>query len=684
MRNLKQNSKQTCKFGKNNISKQELLIVSDKSFFIMSIKLSRKYDFFWQKNNCDYNYHNEGFITISITTMDFTKLQEAATISKEALAKKTTETQKALEQSFVDAMKSWEDAVKAKEAEANKDTTKSSEALQVRSNFDTFKNNLETEVRNLLNQEQAEKKEVEQQTKTETEKLLDSITQDSIAILSAAKDLYKGKTRADMVRMENLPAYINAFQTIIIQLGASIWLDDKSMDRIWPITRAGVKTIQKYLNDTYQAGLDIDGVPGSKTLEQLLTPVSSTDTTTRLDKMLSEKPTLTLFAVEISSTIKTNKKTDTSWIKKEEEVVTIKWANEEIPEKVIDAKLKELKKLYPKLDDAFLKAWAKAIISLKASTTLWEFIYDNKTYYFDSDRSVSRTKSKIDKKIEVKKENITKSIKSIDNKENKTNKEQIDNSLLNVIRNNIKKNLSTYISENPIIFNDKKYQEYYEKNLKWKIIDCPNNEYISWIVLQIWSQNISLQTNDFLRKDNSINYETIKKVITNKIIENADRQENIESDTILSEKYKILKDYLEWTYFSRKTIYPDNIFNALPEWNRNLIEAFFLDFEDKLEFNRWDSILDKKNKKITFEFEEGSESKHWRWKMTIDDKVTKDYKLNTSKVKENIRGIINQKLLKKDINSTISNQKKEVKSEKKVDTSWNTTTSSSTWNNYNK
>jgi hypothetical protein len=55
--------------------------------------------------------------------------------------------------------------------------------------------------------------------------------------------------------------------------------------------------------------------------------------------------------------------------------------------------------------------------------------------------------------------------------------------------------------------------------------------------------------------------------------------------------------------------------------------------------------------------------------MTIDDKVTKDYKLNTSKVKENIRGIINQKLFKKDINSNVSNQKEEVKSEKKVDTS---------------
>jgi hypothetical protein len=84
------------------------------------------------------------------------------------------------------------------------------------------------------------------------------------------------------------------------------------MDRIGPITRAGIKTIQKYLNDTYQAVLDIDGVPGPKTLEQLLAPVSSTDTTTRLEKMLSEKPILTLFSIEVVSTTKSNKKTNTS------------------------------------------------------------------------------------------------------------------------------------------------------------------------------------------------------------------------------------------------------------------------------------------------------------------------------------------------------------------------------------
>lgn len=637
----------------------------------MSIQHNRKYHFFWQKNNCDYNYNNKGFITISTTTMDFTKLQEAATTSKEALAKKTTETQKALEQSFVDAMKSWEDAVKAKETEASKDTTKSSEALQARSNFDTFKNNLETEVRNLLTQEQAEKKEVEQQTKTETEKLLDTITQDSVAIISAAKDLYKDKTRADMIQMENLPSYINAVQTIIIQLGASTWLDDKSMDRIWPITKAGVKTIQKYLNDTYQAGLDIDGVPGPKTLEQLLSPVSSTDSTTRLENMLSEKPTLTLFSVEVVSTTKTNKKTNTSWdkwwTKQENEVVTIEDANKEIPEKVIDAKLKELKKLYPKLDDAFLKAWAKAIISLKASTTLWEFIYDNKTYYFDSDRSISRTKSKIDKTWAT-----TKVDKVID--ENIDTQTTVDNNIIKVNEKRIESWLNQYIHSNLISFEGEKNRilcdEYYQKyiiNLKnVKIVTSKLTDWKTRInFLENWGYTkyfIDLMPKDFIKKwTNDINYETINIAIKKDIISRIQKDIEQKEASKLQQRYFELKDYLEDTYFPIHSLY------SKQEQKNTFVQAFFEDFPRWIEFNRYDSTFNKKNKTIKFEFDnKGSKNKYGYGIMDINSKFTKDGKLDKAAVKRDIKLIIDHKIKKDNpIYNTIKN------------------TSSSTWNNYN-
>jgi hypothetical protein len=146
--------------------------------------------------------------------MDFKKLQENATTAKEALASKTEETKVKLEQEFVDAMKSWEDAVKAKENEAKTDTTKSAEAIQARADFDKFKTDLGEELKNLLTIKETDTQLNDKETQQQTNMLKDIITDQAYNLLLS----YKDKTRIDIKNEQEFRAYINAFQIIITVL----------------------------------------------------------------------------------------------------------------------------------------------------------------------------------------------------------------------------------------------------------------------------------------------------------------------------------------------------------------------------------------------------------------------------------------------------------------------------------
>jgi hypothetical protein len=125
-----------------------------------------------------------------------------------------------------------------------------------------------------------------------TNALKDAIGEDAITTIEA----YKDKPRPKMTDIDpNFWWYINAIQIIITELGASSLLWDsknynKSADILWPRTKAGVKTIQNYLNTTYpETKLVPDWVPGPLTISALLAPVSADDTRSRLEKMLADK-----------------------------------------------------------------------------------------------------------------------------------------------------------------------------------------------------------------------------------------------------------------------------------------------------------------------------------------------------------------------------------------------------------
>ena len=582
---------------------------------------------------------------------DFETLKNNANTAKEALKNKSEETKVALEKSFVDIMKSWEDAVIAIELESKTDTTKTTEASQARVDFDKFKNELEKEFKDILSAKEAENQANNKETQQQTNMLKDIITDQAYNLLLT----YKSKTRIDIKNEQEFQIYINAFQIIITVLWASTHLWDtkennKNIDNLWPITQAGVRTLQKYLNTTYMIWLEVDGKPGPKTLEALLAPVSDTDTTTRLEKMLADKPILSPLPIETIITKKVDKKKPSDkwtnkWWSKKEEVKTIKDANTEIPEKVIDTKFKELKKLYPKLDDQFLNAWAKAIISLKTWIIVWEFLYQDKTYYFDGEKRISRAKSKIIKTWE--KPNEKKVDANIDSKTT------IDKNIIKVNQKAIESGLNKYIHSNTISFewdkNFQLYNEYYKNN----IINLKKPT-IRTYMTQSWSTRVSfsddkwyvkysidLMAKDFIKKDtNDINYETIKEAIKKDIILKVQKEIEQKDSATLQKNYWSLKQYLEDTYFPINSLY------SKQEQQNTFIKAFFEDFPRWIEFDKNDSILDNTNKRIKFEFDNNGNNKYWYGAMDINSKFTKDGKLDKEAIKRDIKSIINIKIKK--------------------------------------
>lgn len=92
------------------------------------------------------------------------------------------------------------------------------------------------------------------------------------------------------------PNYIVTLQNIIIHAGALFDTSDEYKEQLtdgiygWR-TKAGVLTLQKYLNTAYGAWLVEDGLSGPATLQALLTTQEG-ETQTRLEKIIAEKPTL--------------------------------------------------------------------------------------------------------------------------------------------------------------------------------------------------------------------------------------------------------------------------------------------------------------------------------------------------------------------------------------------------------
>ena len=214
------------------------------------------------------------------------KAIEAKTALEEAkvATEKSEEEKQQLQTDFDNSMIAWKAEIDKLEQKTDRSND---EILQLKVNKTEYRN-----IQDLLSTEKKETYALVAETQQATDALKDAIGEDAITTLEA----YKDKPRPKMTDIDpNFWWYINAIQIIVTQLGASSLLWDskdanKSADILWPRTRAGVKTIQNYLNTTYpETKLVSDGIPGPLTISALLAPVSADDSRSRLEKMLADK-----------------------------------------------------------------------------------------------------------------------------------------------------------------------------------------------------------------------------------------------------------------------------------------------------------------------------------------------------------------------------------------------------------
>ncbi len=566
-----------------------------------------------------------------------------------------------IEKAFVEKVKARQDAIATAEQENN--ATQNVDLTKSKVDFVEFQKDYTTEMKALLDNIKKEVAENTKQNSNDLSNLAAEINNNKTIDLTTLS----GKSRPELWQT---PGYISKIQDIILQTWAkhTTISENKLQDGIfWPAVKAGVKTIQTYLNETYSSNLVPDGIPGENTLSTLLSPVSDTDKTSRLDKMLSEKPTFTKIFEIIQNETKASQENNNqeqwnnNWEETKEENnesnVDVDQSNKEIPQKIIYEKTKELKKNFPKFIEEQKKsdqyfAWkrAKAIIENWEKRKEYQKILKN--------RQENQTKTTPEKKENQK----------TTTSENVSEKNIIDTNILKIARKELenklrKKILKDFTEQNIIKFewkNSQQYEEYYKKY----ILDLSNTKknpsftvrenWQNTIINIYWSYqyNIILKPSDFIKKwTYEVNFnsvlETIKKDIITKVDNNI-KTKKIEQERVIKEKekeklqkrYDKLEEYLENQRFTMNYLYKKQ--EQVP-----LVQAFFEDFSDGIDFNNGDSEFLEKSKKIKVEFENDWWNKYWTWTLSIEDKFNSDGSLNKEKIRQELRKIIDYKIKNK-------------------------------------
>lgn len=239
----------------------------------------------------------------------------------------------------------------------------------------------------------------------------------------------------------------------------------------------------------------------------------------------------------------------------------------------------------------------------------------------------------------------------------KSIEKEISNNYVEIIQKDIKDDLWEYLKKN-LTFSDKKYQDYYDNQTKWKNIVCNK----TWSNIEIlWSTvtdsyRISVDPkNIFNVKDTLTDFNSITNMIKQDIISKVDAQEKLKRENKLLEKHNTLKDYLLWIWnykvFSKEYLYPD--FKNLEKWQQNKINAFFMDFKNLIGDNglsfEYDLNKNSKNKKqilLTVD-EDGRNTKYWNILLDIEKNINPDGTVNKEQIRKDLRNIIDNNLLTK-------------------------------------
>lgn len=615
---------------------------------------------------------------------NFETLKNTATTAKEALSQPSTN-QQALESKFVEAMKQWEDALVLREKAATIDPSLVAETESARKVFEQFKSDLGEELNTLLTTKEKEEESVIDTTTDATTEVLDTITQDSITRLSTEHQ--KNYTnRASMVNtMEDFQWYINSIQTIIIILWASNWLDHDSVDKLWPITRAGVKTIQNYLNwqgvTREQLGCKnqkADGIPGPLTLAALFE--QDDNGKSRLENMLADKKNNTL-----SLTLVEPEKATPVWREGGKwttiiDAVTgepfIAQTPAELERKAYQTKLLESIKKIPGLEKTttLTSIWIK--FDKNGVINFWSsgLQFDTK----DTQKSTIILKDgyKVEQWKIVKIEEVKKDILA----ENITEKQRVDNNILKVTHEEISTHLMNHLHKAGMTFTWPN-KSFYEKEYK-KVLNISNpkinitlewNKYRLNILRNWWRTDyyIDIKPHQYITKNNKTNFTSLIETIKEDIIKKVDNSIEQKKNEELQQKYNTLQSYLENTIFPLKSLYKK-------EEQTKEVQAFFKNFPSWIEFDRWDSnfLKEEKNKEaIQVVFDNTWTNKYGTGKIFLNGKFDANSNINKTAIKNAIRSIVDQKikLTYKSYQETASKKVEEAQTLKKDDTTPSTT-----------
>lgn len=312
---------------------------------------------------------------------DFKTLRTNVTQAAEAV-KSNKEKNDTLEQSFIDAMKSWDEAITAIEWKAKTDTTQIDSAREERNNYNAFTGGLEKELVILVDKKDDEVEKITQETNNEIKEVAQEVTKNMATY--SIEDLQELKNKP-WKELWTDPIYMISLQQMIIDTWAkhdSI-TDEVLTDGIYGSgTKAGVITLQKHLNKKYETTLVADGLAGPATLQALL---EKDGEATRVEKIIKDHSDI---VPEVPTRFQHNTSTPSNKAWWEEisrnRKVDIKEANEATVKKVRADKLAALQSNYVYFNDGLLNQAVDAMMSVEPPNHTWSFKHNDITYYFDT------------------------------------------------------------------------------------------------------------------------------------------------------------------------------------------------------------------------------------------------------------------------------------------------------------
>lgn len=453
--------------------------------------------------------------------------------------------------------------------------------------------------------EQAKKEEeskTAEEAKAETEDLKKDILSKLPGYSVADLQTLKGKSWKELWSDAK---YMQSLQYLILASGAKDpSMDDRHLqDQIYgKVTKAGVITIQNYLNTTYQEKLNPDWLAGPATLAALL---KMDGETTRREKILTAKP----FTEENRTLVTEATTKSTATGSKENDKTTAETPQDK-----------------PKTDNTETPTETETPQATTPSNSQ------------DKETTTPQQKNKTSNTPETKTQETDKT----DNNPyqwNVAKNEKLDDLTLDWVQPAIKSAVEVMIEENWLLTtdntNNKGIQEFLkQKNITDKKTTINTDLRKGDVYLTIWKFRMILTPDQYLQTNHELNLESLRLAI-NTEIEKQFKEQQLNTQNIN------LAKYLKTQHFSSKELFTET------EMNNMKLSWFLANFDNwNIEFDRYNIKIDKKNHTVTAEYDDKGRNQGRSIILTTKEVInTNDNTVNRKKLAQKIKEHVMKKIL---------------------------------------